>query len=364
MKYKQIIAMAALLGALTTGCKHVKDPGPSNETEQYCIDKEFKDRIEISTPDYEPVKEEIHLTGNIDADPDKVISFVSMNEGIIAATHFSLGDKVEKGQVLAELRSADLSSLQSQLEIINSQIAVAEKNLQSVQAMYNDGISSQKNLLEAKSELDKLRSDKQRIASSMSIFSASPEKGVFLIKAPFSGIITEKNITAGTPISGGGEPLFTIADLSEVWLLVNIYTTNVDKIQPGQDITFRTLSYPDKVFSGKIASISQIFDEDEKVLKARVVINNKDLKLKPGMFADVNVNKTLDSSALAIPTKALIFDNNQNFVLVYRNDCDFEIRRVELLTKSGNHTFIAKGLTANDKIVSKNQLLIYERINK
>jgi len=343
-------------------CDNSEAENNAPETNNFCIAESFKPDIELVQPKMQFVTEGISLTGTIEPNPDKVVHFVSLVSGIISNTSFSLGDKVKKGQVLAELRSTELSELQSQSKTIASQITVAEKKLQSLQSLFDDGIASQKDLLEAQIELDVLKAENEKIHSNLSLFSANPERGVFQVKSPTSGIVTAKSISAGTQISAEGAPLFTISDLSEVWALVNVYATHVKNIEPGMPVRIKTLSYPDEVFTGEIQAISQVLDAEAKVLKARVVLQNADLKLKPGMIVDVEALKELEIEALSIPTSAVVFDNNQNYVVVHKGDCDIEIRPAEILTKSNDTTFLSGGLNEGEKIISKNQLLIYEQI--
>ncbi|MDP3200398.1 MAG: efflux RND transporter periplasmic adaptor subunit [Algoriphagus sp.] len=345
-----------------SSCSSSEEEKNNAGNEKYCLDENFKSKIEWVLPEIKSVTEGIHLTGSVETNPDKVIHFVSLVGGIISNTYFSLGDKVTKGQVLAELRSTELSELQSQSKTIDAQIKVGEKKLQSVQSMYNDGISSQKELTEAQSELDILKAEKERINANLNLFSASPEKGIFQIKAPATGIITSKSIAAGTQISAGSEALFTVSDLSEVWVMVNIYANNVQHIETGMEVNIKTLSYPDKIFTGKVAAISQVLDAEAKVLKARVILQNTDFKLKPGMLVDVTALKQGNTEALSIPESVIVFDNNQNYVVVYKGDCDIEIRQIEILTKNSESSFLSGGVNENEKIISKNQLLIYEQI--
>src|SRR5690606_17499635 len=143
-----------------------------------------------------------------------------------------------------ELQSAELSDLYAQSKAIESQIEVAQENLKAAQSMFDDGISSQRNLLEARSELAILKAEKEKIATTLSLFSASPEKGTFQIKASHSGIVTAKSIATGTPISAGGETLFTISDLNDVWITVNIYASGIQDISIGMEVSIKTLSYP------------------------------------------------------------------------------------------------------------------------
>lgn len=338
------------------------EPAPYTAPRGYCLDQNFKQNITFETAKMEPVTEGIHLTGAVEANPDKVVRFVSLVGGIVSKTSFSLGDNVTEGQVLAELHSPELSSLKSELKTLKSQIKVAKKNRKAVQSMYDDGISSKKDLQEAKSELAIYKAERKKVRANLELFSASSEKGVFQIKAPTTGIVTSKSISAGTQITSDDEALFTISDLSEVWIMADIYTTNVQNVKVGMDVNITTLSYPDTVFKGKIQAISQVLDTDAKVLKARIVIPNPDLKLKPGMWVDVIALKNKETMAVSIPTYAVVFDDNQNFVVVHHDDCNMEIRKVNIVSRNNGNVFIAEGLNENEKVISRNQLLIYEQL--
>lgn len=360
MKITQQLLRVCLVSLLFLSCAE-KEPEAPVEIE-FCLSAKFKEKVDLKEAIVQQVTEGIHLTGAVETNPDKVIQFVSLMGGIISKTYFSLGDEVKKGQMLAELRSTELSSLDAELKNLNSQIQVAQNTLQASQSMFEDGISSQKELLQAQTDLYILKSEKQKVTSNLNLFSASAEKGVFQIKAPAAGIITSKSVASGSTITAEGEPLFTISDLNEVWVMVDVYATNVQYIQPEMQVELKTLSYPDTTFQGKIGVISQILDSNAKVLKARIVMENKDLKLKPGMLVDVIALKDSSIEAVSIPTKAMVFDNNQNYVVVYKSDCDLQIRKVEILSKNNGTTFIANGLEKNDVVVTKNQLLVYEQI--
>lgn len=350
------------IGLLLTNCSNNVENRNNAAKGKYCLDTTFRKTLETTTASKQFVTESIPLTGAVEANPDKVVRFSSLVSGIISNTYFSLGDKVTKGQVLAELRSSQLLELQSQSKTIALQIKVAEKKLQAVQSMFDDGVGSQKDLTEAQSDIAILKAEQEKVNANLNLFSASGEKGVFLLKSPASGFVIEKTIATGQQISAESEPLFTIADLNEVWILVNVYATNVGNINAGMEVDIKTLSYPDEVFKGKIATISQVLDADAKVLKARVVLQNTGMKLKPGMLVDVSARKDLKTEALSIPTAALIFDNNQNYVVVYKSDCELETRPIEILSKSNGTTYLLSGLKENEKIITKNQLLIYEQI--
>ncbi|MBC9797612.1 efflux RND transporter periplasmic adaptor subunit [Sinomicrobium weinanense] len=355
------VAMSSML-LVFSACHESRETTGTGNSSGYCLDTAFREKIQLETARIRPVEEGITLTGIVESNPDKVVPFSSLVDGVISGTHFSLGDEVNRGQVLAEVQSSELNNLKSERKSLESGIAVAERELRSVRSMYEDGIASQKDLLVAESELKTKQAALENVMATLGLYGSSSENGSFLVKSPVSGVITEKNVATGMRISADGGPLFTVADLSEVWVLLNIYAGNVTKLHTGQEVDIKTLSYPDEVFSGTITYISQVFDSEERVLKARVVIPNKDHKLKPGMSADIKAKKDRGTQAVTISTRALIFDDNRYFAVVYRGDCDLEVREIEVLGKHNHNAYTSGGLEENEQVVVKNLLLIYEQL--
>lgn len=359
---KKLILLPILGLMLVYGCGKKEEIKDIKE-EKFCIDKDLKEKITIEPVQKRSVSESINLTGNITYNADHVVQFNSLVEGIITKTTFSLGDYVKKGQVLAEIKSTELNSMQAESKSFQSQIAVAQRNLQSTKSMFEDGIASQKDLMQAQSELDVLKSSLENVKANLAMFSASSERSVFLIKAPTEGYIVAKNISPGMQITDGSEPLFTISDLKEIWVLVNVYTSNLKNVSENMLVDVTTPAYPDEIFKGKIKMLAKVFDVDEHVLKARIVMENKNLKLKPGMTADIIIDKSKGGEMLAaVPAKAVIFDNNRDHILIYKNDCTIETREVNPIIKNNNWIYFDKGVNEGEMVITKNQLLIHERL--
>lgn len=358
---KTTICLPILGLLLVCGCgeKEVK----KNKTEKFCISAELKQKIEIQEVKNRVVSESINLTGNVAYNADNVVQFNSLVEGVITNTYFSLGDYVKKGQVLAEIRSTELNTMQAESKSLESQLLVAQRELQSTQSMFDDGIASQRDMIQAQSEVDVIKSSLEGIKANLDLFSASNEKSVFRIKAPTEGYIVAKNISSGMQISETGEALFTISNLKKVWVMVNIYTTNLRSIKEGMPVDIVIPSYPDEVFKGKITSLSNVFDAEEHVLKARVEMDNPELKLKPGMLADISIDNNEQAKEMAsLPTEAVIFDNNKNYILVYKSDCDIEVREIAPTVKTNNWLYFEDNVTVGEKIITKNHLLIHENL--
>jgi cobalt-zinc-cadmium efflux system membrane fusion protein len=334
------------------------------KTEQAAEIKEKSKRVAMQevttyTASLEKITQSIRLNGQIEYNPNQVVHYTSLVNGIITKTHFSLGDKVTKGQVLAELRSSELTDLNTQSKTLQSQLRVAHRKLSVAESMFADRVSSEKDLFEAQSEVDILKSEIEKIQANLSLYNASSEKGVFQIKAPVSGYVVENNISGGTQINGNDSNLFTISDLSEVWITTNVYAVDLPFVQKGMGAVIKSKAYPGETFDGVISEISQVFDPQERVLKARIRMPNKDLKLKPGLTIEALVRKNLSETAIAVPIAALIFHNDENYILIQKEDKSLEPRKVTIHVQDNDRVFFKKGIEPGEKIVVKNQLLLF-----
>jgi len=327
------------------------------------LNPSFLSHIKIIKAESGNQDEELTLTGKVEYDPDKIINYVSLVSGIADRTYFSLGDKVQKGQTLLDIRSSDLSSLQSEAVSAESDVKIAQRELQTAQSLYDDNMLSEKDLLEAQAKLKQAQAGYNKIQNDMGVHGTNRGNGKFSIKSPMTGYIVNKNVSSGSTVSTDGDPLFTVADLSTVWVIANVYASNLQFVKEGMEVDITTLSYPGEIFRGKISSLSQIFDPEEKVLKARIVLDNKDLRLKPEMSVVVKLKGETFSRFVSIPTDALIFDDDCYFVIVKEGE-NFKTKEVTLQGHNRKTTYIASGLSAGEDVVINNQLLIYSGLKE
>jgi cobalt-zinc-cadmium efflux system membrane fusion protein len=158
------------------------------------------------------------------------------------------------------------------------------------------------------------------------------------------------------------ENLFTISNLDRVWVMANVYESDLANVHEGDPATITTLSYPDKVFRGHIDKIFNVLDPESKTLKVRVTLDNADYRLKPEMFANVSITYAGHDKRVTIPAKAVVFDKNRNFVVVVNRENHPIVREVDVYKSVGDKTFLSGGLAPGDRVVSTNQLLIYNAL--
>jgi cobalt-zinc-cadmium efflux system membrane fusion protein len=146
-----------------------------------------------------------------------------------------------------------------------------------------------------------------------------------------------------------------------VWVIANVYAGDLAFVKVGMPVDIRTSAYAGELFSGKIDVMSQVFDPEEHVLKARIVMPNADLRLKPEMAVDLTLRDSRETQMATVPTKALIFDNNRHFVVKQESSC-FDIIEVKLHAQTNGISYIEAGLEAGDKVVVKDNLLMYSKL--
>jgi len=320
----------------------------ANQTTEVIISESFLKDVMTAKAELKYLQKEVTLTGKITTDPDKVINYFPLVSGIIVKSYFTLGDRVKKGQTMFDIRSVELSGLQSEMTI-------AQRNLKSMESLFENGIATERELVEARSNYEKLRAD-------LALYGENKGDGIFSITAPASGYVVKKHGNAGSTISAEGEPLFSIADLSVVWVIVNIYAGNLQFLSEGQDVEITSIAYVGEVFKGKINFISQVFDPEDKTLKAYVILPNQELKLKPEMSVMVKLINKSNVEMTTVPSNAVIFDDNCYFVVVGNND--FAIRKIIPFYNHDGITYISEGLNTGEEVVINNQLLIYNKLKE
>jgi membrane fusion protein, heavy metal efflux system len=309
------------------------------------------------------VESEITLTGKISFDEDKVARVFPLAGGFVRDLNVELGDYVKKGQTMAIIRSPEIAGFTREGVAAESQVRMAEKNAQVATELYKSGNISEVELINSQKELENAKGELARIQAVLDMYGAGTGS-TYPIKSPVSGVIVSKNIALNMELRTEDiSPVFIVGNLDEVWVMANIYESDITKIKEGYDAEVTTISYPDKVFHGKIDKIFNLIDVESKVVKARVTLKNDNFELKPEMFANVKVKYQEPVKKLTIPAEALIFDKSRYFVMVYKSDNDIETREVSVYKDTGNLIYIDSGLKQGEKVMTKFQLLVYDALN-
>ena len=354
----------ALLAAVLTlaGCAKKEEQQVEKPT-AFRLSDTMMQQIVLDTVRLRSVQDELVLTGQIATDGDKTVKIYPLVGGVVEQLHVELGDKVTQGQVLAVIKSSEIADLQNQTTSSSSDLDIARKNLAVAEDMYKAGLNSERDVVLARAEVTKARGTVGKNVKQLSVYGISKD-GMYTLKAPISGFITEKNATEHEQFNNDNvQNLFTVSNLNDVWIMANVFESDISKVKLGYSADVTTLSYPDKHFRGKIDKVFNVLDPDSKVMKVRVRLDNPGYLLKPEMYAQVRVENTESAKMLAVNAKAVVFDKDRNFVMVFRDRSHVETRPVVISKTVGDYSYISSGLKPGDVVIAKDQLLVYDELN-
>jgi membrane fusion protein, heavy metal efflux system len=273
------------------------------------------------------------------------------------------GDYVNQGQVLAVIKSPDMAGYSNDFITAKSNVEIAKKNMDATNDMYKSGLASQKDQLAAEEGYNQALSAFEKAKRVLNLNGGSLT-GEYTLKSPIGGFVVDRQVNNNMMIrSDNSTALFTISDLKNVWVMANVYESNISNVKMGDSVNITTLSYPGKIFRGRIDKVMNVLDPSNKVMKLRIILANPGYLLKPEMFASVVVNTTENKNMVSIRSRALIFDHSQYYVLVYKSPSDITIRPVQVQNTVGDHTFISDGLTEGERLIGTEALLIYQELN-
>lgn len=355
-----LFAIAIAVMAMALQSCHRAD-GDGQKDEKFEVTDSLLNSLLIDTVKEASALSEINLTGSIAADETKMVNIYPMVSGVAHDVHVQLGDVVSKGQTLAVLKSAEMAGYTKDYISAEADLRSAKRAFESTQDLYKSGLASQKEFEDAQAEYQKAIAENKRAGEVVNI-NKSNDQG-YLVKAPISGFIIGKNLADNQQVrTDNNTTLFAIADLSDVYVLINVYESDISNIQTGDPVKITTLSYPDKVFTGKIDKIYDVLDPDNKVVKARVKIENPGNKLKPEMFANVTIKAKSGETLPEVNTRGLIFDNDKNYVVVVDGKAKVHIQQVDIAKRVEDRAYIRAGLKPGDRIVASRQLYLFESL--
>ncbi|OXA93374.1 efflux RND transporter periplasmic adaptor subunit [Flavobacterium hercynium] len=361
MKYKLIIGIALVSLSIASCKKEIENPD-TNTT--FALSDNMLQTTTTAAAKTQPVKNELSFYGKITADNNKMIDVYPLVGGNVIKVNVELGDYVRKGQVLATIKSTDVADFEKQFIDAKSDLLVAKNSLKVAQELFDGKLNSESDVLQAKTEVEKAQSQLGKIQETYKIYNIKAGS-IYEVTAPISGFIIQKSINQDMLLrSDRSENIFDIAEISEVWALANINETDINQVKMGIDAAVTTLSYPDKVFSGKVDKIFNVIDPETKAMQARIKLHNPGYLLKPDMNANIKLSYNEGQSMIAVPSKAIVFDKSKNFVMIFKDRNNIETRQVEVYRQVGETTYISSGLKENENVITNNQLFIYRALNE
>ncbi len=318
--------------------------------------------LQLTKPTYKEVESYIPATGKVLADQNKVAKVGPIFSGRISKIYVNPGDWVSRDAPMVDIESLDVAEAKTAFYKACAQVELARIDYERQQRLFKENIGAQKNLLTAEADYKIAQANLNAAEKILHTLGFTEEECKLLaethqinpfitLKAPLSGRIVRREAILGAMVDQNAD-LFTIMDLSTVWVDADIFEKDLANIKVGQKTEIRVNAYPKEVFQGNISYIADVFNEQTRTVTVRTQVTNKDSKLKVGMFANIRILALGGGMVLVIPVEAVLDDERERVVFVKEGD-GFRRQVVQVGVQSGGVIEVEKGLRAEDEIVVK-----------
>jgi cobalt-zinc-cadmium efflux system membrane fusion protein len=333
----------------------------------------------------------IPATGKILVPENRIAVIGPVNEGRIVRLYAGQGTRVRKGQKLADLESADIDEaeadyLKAQADYENAlrssaaEVKLAQQSYDRNKLLYEQKITAGKNLQSAEHDLEVAKATAENsVNGTKAALTAARRKllilglnvatidalakktdlaATFSLNSPIDGIVVERNATVGASV-GTDANVFKIIDLSQVWVDANVFEKDLQRVRTGQEVKLTVPAFPQTTFSGRVIFVDSVVDPDTRTVKVRTEVANPDGRLKPDMFANVQIVTDVNRAAISVPQSAVLNDEGKTIVFVADGNT-FDKRQVQAGIQDNDRVEIIDGLKAGDKVVVKGNYLLLE----
>lgn len=393
-KTLQTLLLVMLLNAIMqVGCKRTPpansaaangSPTPATTLQTAAIE------TEIVSP--QTIAGIIPATGKILVPENSVAVIGPVNEGRIVRLYAGQGTRVRKGQKLADLESADidqaeadylkaLADYENAVRSSAAEVKLAQESYDRNKLLFEQSITAGKNLQSAEHDLEVAKANRENsingtkaaltaarrhlliLGLNDATIDALTKKtdlaATFSLNSPIDGIVVERNATVGASV-GTDANVFKIIDLSHVWIDADVFEKDLPRVRTGQDVKLTVTAFPQSTFSGKVILINSVVDPDTRTVKVRTEVANPDGRLKPDMFANVQIITDVNRAAISIPQSAVLNDEGKSIVFVAEGD-RYDKRQVQPGIQNNDRVEIVDGLKAGDKVVVKGNYLLLQK---
>ena len=306
-------------------------------------------------PDY------LELSAHIEPDPTSVVHVYPQMSGRITRMAVRTWDHVEQGQTLAWLESGDLARARADYQKAKADDEVKQKQLARAADLVKHDAIAQKDYQQAQADAAMASAEAQATRDHLRVLGADPEtpSNEVTVVAPRAGVILDVGAASGewSKSLDAPQPLCTIADLSTIWALGDVYERDLHAITRGQPADVILAAYPDRRWSGRVAAISDSVDPATRTVRVRVVLENPDGRIKPAMFGQIHLLRS-ESKGILVPAAAVIREGEDAYVFVPQGPNTYTRRAVTLGRTFDGSLEIVTGLHAGDVVVVEGALLL------
>ena len=370
-KLTPLMVLGSALSLVLAGCKSKDEgsgaPPPANVVQVsnmslITIPAADAGRFPIVTAGQIEAQAQLTATGTVFPDVSREVPVISLANGRVVDIKTRLDDNVKKGQLLFSVQSPDVTNaFNTYVKAVNDE-QLANKAYIRAEDLFKHGVISQAMLEQAEDAEKDAKADLVAADDQLKIFGLDKThpSSVVQVYAPISGVIVGQNVTnaaaAGVTLSGSATA-FTIADLTTVWILCDVYENDIPKLQLGQEAIIKIDAYPDRPLKGRISDIGPVLDPSLRTAKVRIEVQNPGI-LKLGMFVTATFSSLQKDIFSVVPADAVLHLHDRDWVYVPAGDNQFkrtEVRGGSML--EGNRQQILSGIEPGTQVVTNALLL-------
>ncbi len=365
------LALAMSLPLILSGCKSKEEGSgapppakviPVSDMNLITIDQKDVSKFPIVTAGRIEAPAQLQATGTVFPDVAREVPVISLANGRVVDIKVRLNDNVKKGQLMFSVQSPDITTaFDAYLKAVNDE-QLANKAYIRADDLYKHGALSQAMLEQAEDAEKDARADLDAANNQLKIFGVDKEHpgSVVNVYAPISGVVIGQNVTnaaaAGVALSGSATA-FTVADLSNVWILCDVYENDIPKLQLGQQATIKLAAYPDRPLKGRVSDIGPVLDPSLRTAKVRIEVPNPGI-LRLGMFVTATFSSLKNETYTVVPADALLHLHDRDWVFVPVGGNQFKRTEVQAGNMlEGNRQQILSGISPGTQVVTNALLL-------
>ena len=349
--------MLVLSGCSTHADPSAEAPPPAHvehEPDLNIVKVDHPEQFALVSAAQEMARSQLQVTGAISPDVSRNVPVVSIATGRVVEIHARLGDLVQKGQVLMRVQSSDVSAAFSDYRKAVADEVLAKTQLDRAKDLYDHGAIALNDLQVAQDTEAKAQVDVETTSEHLRLLGGDQNHPTSFvdISAPVSGIITDQQVTTAGGVQGLGSNLFTISDLSHVWVLCDVFENDLSKVRLGETADIRLNAYPDRVYKGVIGNIGAILDPAIRTAKVRIEVENPGV-MRVGMFVTAIFYGMNQESHAVVPASAILHLHDRDWVFVPSGQNQFtrtEVQAGEMLPNKMQE--IVAGLRPGQQVVN------------
>ena len=349
--------MLVLSGCSTHADPSAEAPPPAHvehEPDLNIVKVDHPEQFALVSAAQEMARSQLQVTGAISPDVSRNVPVVSIATGRVVEIHARLGDLVQKGQVLMRVQSSDVSTAFSDYRKAVADEVLAKTQLDRAKDLYDHGAIALNDLQVAQDTEAKAQVDVETTSEHLRLLGGDQNHPTSFvdISAPVSGIITDQQVTTAGGVQGLGSNLFTISDLSHVWVLCDVFENDLSKVRLGETADIRLNAYPDRVYKGVIGNIGAILDPAIRTAKVRIEVENPGV-MRVGMFVTATFYGMNQESHAVVPASAILHLHDRDWVFVPSGQNQFtrtEVQAGEMLPNKMQE--IVAGLRPGQQVVN------------